>query len=142
MNTLLIDNTARELIAKWKEAKENESGWNAVRKGAEKDLSEHYKKDFDAILMGLNDGTSLTATVGIGEEIKVTIGNELKIDQPAAAGFIKAYPEMLGVLLKTEFKATASAVVIGKLKSADPIGEALKKVVSFKDISNRFAEIK
>jgi hypothetical protein len=142
MNTLYANDAAKTLIAQWKEAKDNEAGWNAVRKEAEEALKEHYKAEFDAALISLNDTTSLTTTVGIDDALKVTIGNELKIDQAAAAEFIRAYPTMLGVLLKAEYKPTSSAVVIGKLKIKDPIGEALDKVVSFKDKSPSFAAIK
>lgn len=138
MNNLYVDPTAQALIEKWKEAKANEAGWNAVRKEAEAALVEQYRTDFERLVDDLNKTTSLTTTIALGD-LEVTVGNGLEIDQAAAAEFLRAHPAMLGVLLKAEYKPTSSAVVIGKLHMKDAVGNALAKVATFKDKTPGFA---
>ncbi len=139
MQNLYVDDVAKAATSKWIEAKANEQGWAAVRKEAEAELSAHYKADFETIVDGLNATTSLTASIKIGE-LTVVVGNELKIDQPAAVEFLRKYPAMLGVLFKVEHKPISSAVVLTKLGVQDEIGMALAKVATFKPKSNSFSQ--
>jgi DNA-binding LytR/AlgR family response regulator len=140
MQNLYVDDVAKAAVSKWIEAKANEQGWAAVRKEAETELASHYQKDFEQIVDGLNDTTSLTTSVAIGDDLKVTIGNELKIDQPEAVEFLRAHPSMLGVLLKAEYRPISSAVVISKLHTVDEIGMALAKVIEFKPKTPGFSQ--
>jgi len=132
MNTLYADNTAKTLIAEWLEAKGNLDGWAAIKKEAETKLAAHYQKDFEQIVAALGDTTNLTTSVAIGDDLKVTTGNELKIDQPGAVEFLRAHPAMLGVLFKAKYEPISSAVVLSKLQVGDEIGTALAKVATFK----------
>lgn len=140
MNTLFADNAAKLAMAKWIEAKANADGWQAVRKEAEAELIAHYKGDFERLIDSLNETTTLTTTVGLGDEMKVTVGNEIKIDQPEAVEFLRAHPAMLGVLFKQELKPISSAVVVSKLQAKDAIGMALAKVATFKEKAPSFSQ--
>jgi hypothetical protein len=139
MNTLFADNAAKLAMAKWLEAKANADGWAAVKKEAEAELIAHYKGDFERLVDSLNETTNLTSTVAIGDALKVTVGNEIKIDQPEAVEFLRAHPAMLGVLFKAEYKPISSAVVISKLQAQDAIGMALAKVATFKEKTPSFS---
>jgi len=139
MNTLFADATVKAMASKWLEAKQNMDGWAAVKKEAEAELAKHYERDFERLIDSLNETTNLTTTVGLGDGLKVTLGNELKVDQPEAAEFLRAHPGMLGVLFKTEYKPISSAVVISKLHAQDAIGMALAKAISFKQKAFSFA---
>lgn len=140
MQNLYADNTAKTLIDKWLEAKQNMGGWAAVKKEAEAELAAHYKAEFEQIVDGLNDTTNLTATVQIGDDLKVTVGSELQIGQPEAVEFLRAHPSMLGVLLQVKYCAVSSAVVISKLHTVDEIGMALSKVITFKPKTPGFSQ--
>jgi len=139
MQNLYVDDAAKAAISKWIEAKANEKGWAVVKKEAEAELIAHYKADFERIVDGLNETTNLTASVGLGDEMKVTVGSEIKVDQPEAVEFLRAHPAMLGVLFKAEYKPISSAVVISKLQAKDAIGMALAKVATFKERTPSFS---
>lgn len=132
MNVLPVDKHANDLIAKWNEAKANEKGWAAVRKDAEEALIAHYKDDIDAAVLSLDDTTNLTTTLGIGDALKMTVGNELKVDQVAAVEFLTANPIYLGLLFKAEYKPVTPAV-LARINSGDTAGQALDNVCTFKD---------
>jgi hypothetical protein len=138
MNTLPVDKHAETLIAKWKEAKENEAGWNAVRKEAEAELATHYKADFDQLVAAIDKTTNLTTTAGIGHDLKVTVGNEMKVDQVSVIEFLTNNPMYLGILFKAEYKPVTAAV-LGRLYSEEQIAEPLAKACKLKPKNPSFS---
>lgn len=138
MITLPVDKHANDLIAKWNEAKANEKGWNAVRQDVEKALVEHYKGDIDAAVLALENTTNLTTTLGIGDEMKVTVGMDMKVDQVAVVEFLTANPIYLGLLFKAEYKPVTN-MVLARLNADDEAGKAMDKICTFKDKRPSFA---
>lgn len=138
MKVLPVDKHANDLIAKWNEAKANEEGWAEVRKCTEEALIEHYQEEIGAAMAALEDTTNLTTTLGIGTEMKMTVGNELKVDQVAAVEFLTENPIFLGLLFKAEYKPVTAAVIT-RINSGDTAGMALEKVCTFKDKRPSFA---
>lgn len=132
MITLPADKHANDLIASWNEAKQNEKGWAVVRQEAEVALVEHYKESIDAAVLALVGTTSLTTTLGIGDEMKVTVGREMKVDQVSAVEFLTANPIYLGLLLRSEFKPVTN-MILARLNAGDEAGKALEKVCTLKD---------
>jgi len=131
MNILPIDRHSETLIANWKEAKENEAGWNRVRKEAEAALAAHYSTEFAKAVEGINPATNLTTTIGIGNEMKVTLGNEMKVDQVSVIEFFTKYPMYIGVLFKAEYKPVTAAL-LGRIHSTEEIAEPLSKACAIK----------
>lgn len=138
MNVLPVNEYTSELIAKWTEAKANEKGWAAVRQEVEAALVKNYEAEIEAAVTALEETTNLTTTLGIGDALKVTVGNEMKVDQVAAIEFLTENPIYLGLLFKAEYKPVTAAVIT-RINSGDTAGTALEKVCTFKDKRPSFA---
>jgi hypothetical protein len=132
MNTLPVDLTADTLIATWKEARDNEKGWLAVRQEAEAQLIEHFKEEFAKEMAAIDRTRNLTTTVGIGQDMKVCVGTELKVDQVAVIEFLTSNPIYLGVLFKAEYKPVTAAL-LSKLHGQDDLAKLLQETCLIKE---------
>ena len=139
MNTLPVDKHAETLIAKWQEAKDNEAGWNVVRKEAEAELAAHYKDAFSKAIEAIDNTTNLTTTVGIGHDLKVSLGSEMKTDQVSVIEFLTANPMYLGVLFKAKYEPVTAAV-LGRIHSTEQIAEPLTKACTIKPKNPSFSK--
>ena len=125
------------LEASWIEAKENEKGWNEIRKQTEAHILEMRANEIAEVKAGLEAAGKLTTTIKIGK-LDVTVGRDLKISQPAAIEFLSRHPAHLGVTFRIEYKPDSRAV-LGIIGGGNALAKDLAEVVTFSDKSPSFS---
>ena len=145
MNTIIVNNTVEALIQQWNEAKNNEKGWLEVRRNVEKDLLSELQERLNEISAGLQGTANLTTGVSlVGKDtrtlMKVTIGEDLKLDPVGLADFLDKYPNLLGVICKVRMEPVTVAI-LNKLLVDDEMSKDLETACVFKEKTPSFSGV-
>jgi hypothetical protein len=122
------------LLTQWASAKKAEREWMEYRRHIESLIAEQYGDEFDAIKGSLS-GMSTSVKLG---DLEVEFSRDFITDQAEAALLIGLYPNLNGVVLKTEYKPIARGALAALGKPETQLGQELAGVLSFKDVRTYF----
>lgn len=139
MKTLTLKPGIDEIIKSWHAAKETERTWQEYRRQLEEVIASHYEQEFNEVRAQLAQSVQLSETVKLAD-LKVSVGRTMAIEQTQAAMFCSAHPELLGVILRYEFKPVNSSSVLGAAHAEGALGQEVTKMIEIKDSKLSFSK--
>lgn len=123
-NKINFDNQA--LISKWLQAKENEAGWNAIRKETEEAIVAEIGEEGMEELW--EQVTGMTKKMALCEEIELSFGYDRKLDSVAVMELVTEHPSLIGTVFKAEYKPIDSRTFNRAAEANTQVGHALSRV--------------
>jgi hypothetical protein len=128
-----------ELTALWHKAKEAELAWQAHRRELEARIVELNKDQIEEVKEALAADRVLSRSVGL-DGLVLKVARDLEIDQAQAALFATQYPQLMTIVLKSEFKPVARGVLGALAKPETQLGQEVAEMVSFKESRVSFSK--
>ncbi|NCC41598.1 MAG: hypothetical protein EOM21_19700 [Gammaproteobacteria bacterium] len=141
MKTLSPVAGTQELIDLWQKAKDAELAWVNHRREVEARILDMNKDAIEEVKQSLEADRKLSTSVGL-DGLELRVAREIELDQAEAALFAAAYPSLVTIVLKAEFKPVAKGVLSTIAKSETELGREVAAMVSFKDAKVSFSKAK
>ena len=128
-----------ELVALWITAKDAELAWQAHRRELEARIAELNKDAIEEVKETLAADRVLSRSVGL-DGLVLKVARDLEIDQAQAALFATQYPQLMTIVLKSEYKPVARGVLGALAKPETELGREVAEMVSFKESRVSFSK--